>query len=168
MMTGSPKMVPLPSRGLDMPGKSGCPSSFRDCESPNAFDSLMIQTDPSSGMLAAAKIWMSAARSSLAAAAVTPEAAAVDAPLVIEAGLTPADTATAGSTNCTSRNCAIPAIISSRTTASADGLESFTSSSVSTMIPAALLNGTDTVANAAAVTGSVSYTHLTLPTSDLV
>ena len=40
----------------------------------------------------------------------------------------------------------MPAIISSRTSPSADGVDSFTSSSVSTMIPAAFANGSVTVA----------------------
>ncbi len=47
----------------------------------------------------------------------------------------------------------MPAIISSRTVASADGDDSFTSSSVRTMIPAAFAKPSETVASCMLVTG---------------
>ena len=112
---------------------------------PNAFESFINHTEPSSGMPAAVNTATDAERSVRAAAPVVPLAAAVEAPFVIEAGLTFATAATAGSLNCTSRNCDMPAIISSRTSASADGLESLTSSSVNTMMPAAFAKPSVTV-----------------------
>src|SRR5262245_826412 len=92
-------------------------------------------------------------------------AAAVAAPLVIEAGLTPATAATAGSMNCASRNWAIPATMSARTSASADGFDSRTSSSVSTMMPAALVTARVSALNASLVTGLglASPTHPYVP-----
>src|SRR6187402_3552441 len=92
-------------------------------------------------------------------------AAAVGAPFVIDAGLTPATAATAGSMNWLSRNCAIPAIMSARTSASADGFDSITSSLVRTMIPAAFETPSDVELNASLVTGFglLSPTHPYVP-----
>src|SRR5881394_787699 len=80
-------------------------------------------------------------------------AAAVGAPLVIDAGWTPATAATAGSINCRSMNRAIPAIMSARTRASAEGDERRASSSVIAMIPATFDHVSETDTNARAETG---------------
>ena len=60
---------------------------------------------------------------------------------------------TAGSTNCVSRNCAQPAIISSRITLTAGGVDSSASSRDTTTTPPHLAGGNVTVEKSAFVTG---------------
>src|SRR5262245_20492501 len=72
---------------------------------------------------------------------------------VTDPGETFATGAFAGSVNSTSRNCAMPLIMSSRITASADGVELRASSSVITMIAAAFITPSVVVPNASLVTG---------------
>ncbi len=80
----------------------------------------------------------------------------VPAPFVTLAGETSATATIAGSTNCPSRNCWVPASISSRMTSSADAdsRASATNSSVSTMMPPAFAAGTVTDAKSDFVTGA--------------
>jgi hypothetical protein len=66
---------------------------------------------------------MRAAMSVRAAAIVAADAAVPVTPFVIEAGLTFATAATVESTNWTSRNAVMPFTSSSRTAASADGVD---------------------------------------------
>ncbi|MNP34369.1 hypothetical protein D3C76_1276510 [compost metagenome] len=91
--------------------------------------------------------------SALRASAVVPLATIGVTPWVIDAGETSATSAMAGSTNATSRNCAIDAVRSACTKASALGLLNRTSSSVSTTMPAALVKRRVVVSNARAETG---------------
>src|SRR4030095_10622315 len=143
------------------PGYCGDPSRLLRNDSESALAADMMNVTPSTAMLFVAKCEINPMMSAMGFVV----AAAVGAPFVILAGLTPATAATAGSMNCASRNCAIPAIMSLRTRSSALGSESMISSLVSTMIPAALATPSEVEANASFVTGLgfASPTHPYVP-----
>jgi hypothetical protein len=83
----------------------------------------------------------------------------------MDAGDTFVTAATVGSMNCVSRYCAMPLIMSFRTTLSADGFEIFASSSEMTMIPAAFAMPSVALENCRLPTGfgAPSPTHAYVP-----
>src|SRR4030095_2570314 len=100
-----------------MPGNAGEPSELRIMPSVNAFVSLMISVTTISGMFVAVNVATSACMS----LSTLPVVAIAGVPLGLEAGDTFVTAATAGSTNCGSRNHAIPAVMERRTSHSALG-----------------------------------------------
>ena len=121
-----------------MPVNSGCPSAFIIKPIARPWMGCMTNTPPCGAMLAAINVRRATRKSQRRSSASTPVATLVPAPLVIDAGDTFATAATSGSMNCSSRNCAMAAARSALTSASAEGFEKRTSSSVRTTMPATL------------------------------